>query len=78
MPVALVGEVEDLIVEARDFVFAEDDFEAKLAHEHFQQYCAEHLKSPGEANVSGQAKGILTQARAGGGASKIWRALSRV
>jgi len=62
VPVALVGEVEDLIVEARDFVFAEDDFEAKLAHEHFQQYCAEHLKSPGEANVSGQAKGILTQA----------------
>jgi DNA repair exonuclease SbcCD ATPase subunit len=62
VPAALVGEVEDLIVEARDFVFAEDDFEAKLSHEHFQRYCAEHLKSQGEANVSVQAKGILTEA----------------
>jgi DNA repair exonuclease SbcCD ATPase subunit len=62
VPVALVGEVEDLIVEARDFVFAEDDFEAKLAHEHFQRYCAEHLKSQAEANVSAQAKSILIQA----------------
>jgi len=66
LPSALLAEVAELLREGRDFVVAQDAFEAARTHDRFERYCEEHLRAAGDAAPANKstaaARSVLLEA----------------